>query len=100
MWGFVSRCSVASANLTELGALDTVLEPILRAARIPGAAMAIVQGRATVFARGYGHRDVAQKLPVTAQTIYPIGSTSKAFNATLLGMLVDEGRLFWDVPPI
>ena len=79
-------------------ALDATVELLLRAARIPGAAIAIVAGGRTVFAKGYGYRDLGAKLPVTADTHYPIGSTTKAINATLIGMLVDEGRLAWDVP--
>lgn len=81
-----------------LGRLDEVLEPALQAGRIPGAAIAIVSGGETVFARGYGYRDLGAKLPVTSQTFYPIASTTKAINATLLGMLVEEGRLAWDAP--
>jgi CubicO group peptidase (beta-lactamase class C family) len=83
------------ANLDKLGA---VIQTMLRAARIPGAAIAIVSGGTTVFAQGYGFRDLEAKRPATADTLYPIASTSKAFNATLLGMLVDDGILAWDAP--
>lgn len=78
--------------------LDPTIEPMLRAARIPGAAIAVVADGKAIFAKGYGYRDLAAKLPMTAETIYPIASTTKAINATLLGMLVDEGRLAWDAP--
>jgi CubicO group peptidase (beta-lactamase class C family) len=78
--------------------LDAIIEPMLSAARIPGAAIAVVAGGKTVFAKGYGYRDLEAKLPVTPDTVYPIASTTKGINATLLGMLVDEGRLAWDTP--
>src|SRR5688572_25815893 len=78
--------------------LDAMIEPILRKAGIPGAALAIVAHGETVIARGYGYRDLNAKLPMVAETVYPIASTTKAMNATLLGMLVDEGRLAWDTP--
>lgn len=78
--------------------LDPLIERLHQAGRIPGFAIAIVADGATIFARGYGHRDAAAKLPMSAATIYPIASTSKAFNATLLGMLVDEGKVAWDAP--
>jgi CubicO group peptidase (beta-lactamase class C family) len=84
--------------LQNLGKLDGLIEPMLRAARIPGGAVAIVAEGKTVFAKGYGYRDLKAKLPATADTVYPIASTTKAFNATLVGMLVDEGKLAWDVP--
>lgn len=78
--------------------LKDIIEPMLRAARIPGAAIAIVSGGETVFARGYGYRDLEAKRPMVSDTIYPIASTTKAINATLIGMLVDDGILEWDLP--
>jgi CubicO group peptidase (beta-lactamase class C family) len=82
----------------DVSALDETIELILSRSRIPGAALAVVVGGTTVFARGYGFRDLAARLPTSAQTIYPIASTTKAMTATLLGMLVDERRLEWDAP--
>lgn len=82
----------------QLGKLDVLIESMLRAARIPGAAIAIVTDGEIVFTQGYGYRDLAAKLPVTSETRYPIASTTKAINATLLGMLVDDGLLTWDAP--
>jgi len=80
------------------GELDSLIEPIVRAARIPGAAIAVVTGDGVIFAKGYGYRDLNTKLAMTAQTIYPIASTTKAITATLVGMLVDDGHLSWDTP--
>ena len=51
-----------------------------------------------IFARGFGVADVEKKTPVTPSTPFFIGSTTKAFTATLVGMLVDEGRMRWDDP--
>ena len=50
----------------------------------------------TVHERGYGVRSVATGEPVDQHTLFAVGSTSKAFTSTALGMLVDEGRLGWD----
>jgi CubicO group peptidase (beta-lactamase class C family) len=70
-----------------------------RAAReVPGLAMAIVQGGEVVFARGFGRRDVEANLPVTPDTLFAIGSCTKAFTTFVLGTLVDEGKLEWDQP--
>jgi CubicO group peptidase (beta-lactamase class C family) len=82
---------------TRLDKLADVVEPILHAARIPGVAIAVVSG-GRVHAAGYGYRDLQARLPMTSRTIFPIASTSKSINATLLGMLVDEGKLSWDTP--
>ena len=85
-------------SIETIDKLDAIIDPMLSAARIPGAAIAVVAGGKTVFAKGYGYRDLEAKLPVTPDTVYPIASTTKGINATLLGMLVDEGRLAWDTP--
>ena len=89
---------IGAPRLEDEALLDAVVEPILRAARIPGAAVAVVAGGQVVCARGYGVRDLQSQLPIAAETIYPIGSTTKSMNATLLAMLVDAGKLAWDVP--
>lgn len=78
--------------------LDELVGAMLRAARVPGAAIAIVVRGGVIFARGYGYRDLEARLPTTEQTVYPIASTTKSINSTLLGMLVDERKLGWDTP--
>ncbi|HET9387616.1 MAG TPA: serine hydrolase domain-containing protein, partial [Gemmatimonadales bacterium] len=64
----------------------------------PGAAVAIVRGGELIFARGFGLANVPGKTAVTPETRFFIGSTTKAFTATLVGMLVDEGLMRWDDP--
>src|SRR5262245_879984 len=86
------------ALLPRLHALDELIPSILHVSRIPGGATAIVAGGKLIFAKGYGYRNLDSRLPLTSTTIYPIASTSKAINATLIGMLVDEGKLAWDEP--
>ncbi len=65
---------------------------------VPGAALAIVREEEVIFARGFGLADVEKNTSVTPETRFFIGSTTKAFTATLVGMLVDEGRMQWDDP--
>lgn len=65
---------------------------------VPGAVLAIVRGEEVIFARGFGVADIEKQTPVTPDTPFFIGSTTKAFTATLVGMLVDEGRMQWDDP--
>ncbi|HET9385825.1 MAG TPA: serine hydrolase [Gemmatimonadales bacterium] len=64
----------------------------------PGAAVAVVRGGELIFARGFGLANIADKTAVTPGTRFFIGSTTKAFTATLVGMLVDEGLMRWDDP--
>lgn len=62
---------------------------------IPGMGVAIVKDDAVVLARGFGKCDVEGFEDVDANTLFQIGSTSKAFTATILAMLVEEGALSW-----
>lgn len=66
--------------------------------RVPGTAVAIVHQGETILNEGFGLRDIVRGLPVTPETLFAVGSTTKAFVTTALGILVDEGRLDWDKP--
>ena len=61
-------------------------------------AVAVVKDGQVVLARGFGTSDLDAGTPVTTETAFAIGSSTKAFTATVLGMLVDEGKLGWDDP--
>jgi CubicO group peptidase (beta-lactamase class C family) len=63
-----------------------------------GLGVAVVKDGQLVFARGYGVRELGKPDPVDANTLFAIGSTTKAITAAALGMLVDEGKLRWDDP--
>jgi len=66
--------------------------------KVPGLAISIVKDGKVIFAEGFGFRDVKQALKVTPQTLFAIGSCSKAFTAVDVGILVDEAKLEWDKP--
>lgn len=79
-------------------ALEKMIKEELARFGVPGVGVAVVKEGKTLLCRGFEVRDVERDLPVTDQTLFPIGSTTKAFTATVLGCLVDEGKLEWDVP--
>lgn len=62
----------------------------------PGTAIAVVKGGETILAAGYGVREAGKPEPVDGETLFAIGSTTKAFTAAALGMLVDEELVAWD----
>jgi CubicO group peptidase (beta-lactamase class C family) len=74
------------------------VEKMLKEWEVMGAAVAIVKDGKVVFAGGFGYRDVKNKLEVTPDTLFAIGSCTKAFTATVLGIMVDEGKLEWNQP--
>lgn len=65
---------------------------------IPGMAIAIVKKGEIVFAEGFGYRNMEDKLPVTENTQFAIGSTSKAMTALGVAMLVEDGLIDWNEP--
>jgi CubicO group peptidase (beta-lactamase class C family) len=65
---------------------------------IPGVAVGVVERGRLVFARGFGYRDVDKHLPVTPDTLFPLGSCSKTFTATAIALLADEQRIALDAP--
>ena len=81
-----------------LAGLDDFINTALKEWRFPGCAVAVVKDGEVIHASGYGLRDVEHNLPVTADTLFAIGSCTKAFTAMCLGMLADEGKLDWDKP--
>ena len=79
--------------------IEYKINNILEATQVPGAAVGVIYHDSIYFAKGFGFRNVSQKLPVNTQTIFPIGSCSKAFTATLLGWAQEKELLdFKDVP--
>ncbi|MCZ6836864.1 MAG: serine hydrolase [Planctomycetota bacterium] len=78
--------------------LEVALEAARKDANIPGMSIAIVKDDEIIWTRGFGLADVATQRRADENTIYGVGSTTKAFTATLLGMLVDEGKASWDDP--
>ncbi len=78
--------------------LETLLEQQRVENHIPGLALAVVKDDKIVFAKGFGLRDVEGNKPVETKTRFAIGSSTKAFTAAVVGMLVDEGKMKWDDP--
>lgn len=67
---------------------------------IPGMAISIVEDGEVTFDQGFGVRKLGGIEPVDAQTIFPNGSTGKAFTTAALALLVDQGKIAWDDPVI
>ncbi|MEZ4587767.1 MAG: serine hydrolase [Gemmatimonadales bacterium] len=79
-----------------LAGLDRYVEKALADWGVPGAAVAVVRGDSVLVAKGYGVRQKGGSEAVDAETIFAIGSNSKAFTTAALALLVDEGKLAWD----
>jgi CubicO group peptidase (beta-lactamase class C family) len=78
------------------GDFERRVEAARAAIGVPGMAIAIVENDKVTFAKGFGVRALGRSERVDADTIFPTGSTGKAFTVADLAILVDEGRLGWD----
>lgn len=91
-----SSPKAASADLKKiLAAFEKYAEEARKAWQVPGMAIAVVHGDKLIYAKGFGVKELGKEDPVNKQTLFQIGSTSKAFTAALVGMLVDEKKFGW-----
>jgi CubicO group peptidase (beta-lactamase class C family) len=81
-----------------LAGLDSFINRILKEWKAVGVSVAVVEKNKVILAKGFGFRDLEKKLPVTDETLFAIGSCTKAFTSSLLGMLVKDGKLELDKP--
>jgi CubicO group peptidase (beta-lactamase class C family) len=82
----------------KLKALDDYYEQALSDWNVPGMAVAIVKDGKIIFSKGYGTANVDNGSTVDGNTLFAIASNTKAFTATALAMLIEEGKLSWDDP--
>src|SRR5258706_10547487 len=106
----VGRPRAAGARGAEGAAADRLsaaqsaqIEAILEGQRgeqhIPGLAFVVVAHDRIVYLKTLGLRDLEHALPVTADTVFPIGSCTKAFTSMALAVSQDRGLLSLDDSP-
>jgi len=85
-------------SAVQLQELDRYILKAMEAWGIPGVAVAIVQGDSVIMAKGFGVKELGKPDRVDAHTLFAIGSNTKTTTASLIAMLVDEGKMHWDDP--
>jgi CubicO group peptidase (beta-lactamase class C family) len=86
------------AELPDTRVLESTVKDSLRAWEVPGAAVVVVFEDRVVFLEGFGIKEQGGKDAVTPDTVFALGSCSKAFTTTLMAIMVDEGKIGWDDP--
>ena len=89
---------VALSQTVPSQAFDDYVNKAIKDWDVPGVAIAVINDDRVIFARGYGVRELGKPATVDENTLFAIGSSSKAFTAAALAMLVDEGKLKWEDP--
>ena len=85
--------SLAQVNVKSI---DNYIEKSRRQWEVPGMAVAIVKDGEVVLSRGYGIKELGKADKVDGDTQFAIASNTKAFVASCLAQLVEEGELSWD----
>lgn len=78
--------------------LDTYISKVLQTFEVPGVSVAIVKDGKVLLAKGYGIKKLGEQSPIDENTLFSIASNSKAFTASALAILVEEGKIKWDDP--
>lgn len=79
----------------DIKGLETYISTSMDDWEIPGLAIAMVKDGEIVYSKGFGSRDIEKGGVVDEHTLFAVASNSKAFTATALAMLVDQGKLSW-----
>ena len=81
-----------------LEGFEAYAQQVLKDWKCAGFAIAVIKDGKVSYAKGFGVRDLKNNQPVTTKTLFAIGSSTKSFTVTVLGTLVDQGKLDWDRP--
>ncbi|WP_299522110.1 serine hydrolase [Winogradskyella sp.] len=73
---------------------------VLETTKASGFAVAIVEGDKVIYTKGFGYADYENKVPADANTLFAIGSSTKAFTSALLGILRENDKLSFDDSPL
>jgi len=97
---FVFSVNAFAQEDLNLNGYEQYVENTMKDWKVQGCAVAIVKNGKIVYTKGFGLRDVKNNLPVTPNTLFAIGSCSKAFTAASVCLLVDDGKMDFDKPVI
>ncbi|NTS42414.1 serine hydrolase [Flavisolibacter sp. BT320] len=100
---FTAALFSASAQKTKkvadrFAGLDAQLEKVRQDWKAAGFAVAVVEKDRIVYSKGFGYRNWEEKLPVTTNTLFAIGSVTKSFTSSLIGLLQKDGKVDYDKP--
>jgi CubicO group peptidase (beta-lactamase class C family) len=78
--------------------LDGILSQATADGGKPGIAVAIQRGTQVIYSKGFGYADVEHRVPVTPDTVFPIGSITKTMTGLAITQLVAAGKVDLDAP--
>ncbi|MDO5506471.1 MAG: serine hydrolase domain-containing protein, partial [Pseudoxanthomonas suwonensis] len=79
-----------------IAAFEQRVDAVRERFEVPGVAVALIHDGEVILARGFGQREMGKPEPVDADTLFAIASNTKAFTATALNLLAEDGKLAMD----
>src|SRR5258708_24954276 len=93
----LSSAQQAKAQTSEpYPSLDAYIANAVKVWNVPGLSVVIVRNDSVIYTKGFGVLRTGTTTRVNERTLFEIGSSSKAFTATLAAMLVSDGKMRWD----
>jgi CubicO group peptidase (beta-lactamase class C family) len=83
---------------TEIGKAQKLIDSLMKEKNIPGLAVCVSTKDKVLWAQGFGYADIENKVPITLQSKFRIGSISKTLTALALGKLIDESGIQFSDP--
>lgn len=80
--------------------LDGIAADLMSRSGVPGMTVAVVHGGKTVYAKGFGVKDVKTGDPVDPDTVFQLASVSKSLSSTVVAQQVGAGAVDWDTPVV
>jgi CubicO group peptidase (beta-lactamase class C family) len=77
-------------------AFNSFVNQELKKWKVPGAAIVVVKNGKIIYAKGFGYRNIEERLPADENTLFAIGSLTKSMTATTVGISVDKGIFKWN----
>ena len=82
----------------QTAAIDAIAATVIERKATPSVAIGVAKNGRLVFAKAYGYRNLDDRVPADADTLYGIGSNTKQFTAAAIMMLRDQGKIDVDAP--
>ena len=78
--------------------IESTIINVMKMGKIPGLSVGIIEEGETEYANGFGARNLEENLPMTADTLFGIGSTTKSFTAISIMQLFEQGKIDLNAP--
>ena len=94
--GIAVAGTVAGAQQEPYPGFDAYVTKAMADGKVPGLSLAIVRNDSVIYVKAYGVKEVGKPDKVDENTLFEIGSTTKTFTSTLVGIMQTDGKLRFD----